>query len=243
MPETYFGYVVLKLDAACPSNSYEFIRRHDSEDKNNANSVSGFISPNEIENNAKLRYCYVPGRGNQAKYPFDRRFGIFAQQPYGVDGTYQHQLHVDDEDSDNGNYWEYSAAAQNYKGQISLIINGKKNTDYNILYWDGPSLAKKAIEPSNEKPSAEISAPVANKASATITNVTHDAIKFDLKTAGNAEVFLTSVNGQILAKISAKNLQPGSNTLSWNTANISKGQYIAVIKHNSTMSSKHVILK
>jgi hypothetical protein len=55
------SYAVLLLGDECPNGGYKVKRHFDNEDTGNTNSSSGVITPNVVNGNADLYFCYYPG--------------------------------------------------------------------------------------------------------------------------------------------------------------------------------------
>ncbi|RKH95804.1 hypothetical protein [Corallococcus sp. AB038B] len=128
-------YAVLKLGDYCPMGSKEFIRHFDNEDRNNANSYTGFPWPNVINSNTTLRFCmFEPSYGySMPSFPnLGVEYGVFAPSHYAS----PHWLaagfiHTDDEDRNNANWFSYDGA--NTPGfLVHSMIGGASNTDLRL---------------------------------------------------------------------------------------------------------------
>lgn len=136
-----YDYVVLRLDDACPKGSMAFARYHDTEDSNNNNSPKGsfLVTPNDIGDNAKLEYCFVPKATKNAKYqyPFQKKYGVFAS-PSSSSSIVRNKVKVDDEDSRNKNGWDWRDIKDNsIKDRIKKIVEDGKNVIYHTIKWKG----------------------------------------------------------------------------------------------------------
>lgn len=100
MSRVGYDFAVLSLDNNCPSGTVKVGRHHDCEDSNNANSYTGNIYPNIVNNNATLFYCFVPKTSNpKQKYPFkNKNYGVFANVP-SSDSIAHSEIKIDDQDS------------------------------------------------------------------------------------------------------------------------------------------------
>ena len=231
-----YDYAVLKLSASCPDGTSEIVRRHDSEDYNNKNKYSGNIWPNEVKSNAVLSYCFVPADGNsKRKYPFkDKKYGAFAN-PKRVSDVSHYVVHLDDEDSNNGDYWIPKKLPSNVK----KVMDGDGNTDYHVIKWVGSnSLLSKAAydEVKNTYVAAAPFAPA-------IKGLNRSIVSVELKSAGDVKVSIVGVNGAVLANVAEKNLQPGDHQIKWNSGMVPSGRYIVKIEQNGMVNAKNVILK
>jgi len=138
-----YDYVVLRMDDKCPEGSKAFARRHDTEDSNNANSPKGsfLVSPSDIGDNAKIEYCFVPKETDPKKikypYPFQKSYGVFAN-PSSSSSIVRNQVKIDDEDSGNGNDWDWRDIKDDAtKNRIKNIVEGGDNTIYHTIKWVG----------------------------------------------------------------------------------------------------------
>lgn len=141
----------------------------------------------------------------------------------------------------NANYWIWP---DNFvdTARVQKIMSGTVNTTYHVTWWTGSSSAILAKSANMEYAVADnhaISAPVA----ATVRNVTRSGMDIDLKTAGDVEISLVGINGSSVVKIARQNMQPGVHSISWSSANVPNGRYIAVIKQNGMVRGKNIILK
>ncbi len=137
-----YDYAVLRLDDACPKGSKAFARRHDTEDSDNSNSPKGDFNvwPSDIGDNAKLEYCFVPKETDPKKikypYPFQKQYGVFAA--YSSSSIAHNWVKIDDEDSHNGNDWDWHDIKDNStKDRIKKIVEGGDNTHYHTIKWTG----------------------------------------------------------------------------------------------------------
>ena len=137
-----YDYAVLRLDDSCPKGSKAFARRHDTEDDDNSNSPKGDFSvwPSDIGDNAKLEYCFVPKETDSKKikypYPFQKKYGVFAA--YSSSSIVHNWVKIDDEDSHNGNDWDWHDIKDNStKDRIKKIVEGGDNTHYHTIKWTG----------------------------------------------------------------------------------------------------------
>ena len=138
-----YDYIVLRMDDKCPEGAMAFARRHDTEDHNNENSPKGsfLVWPSDIDDNARLEYCFVPKETDSKKiryqYPFQAKYGVFAN-PESSSSIKKGKVKVDDEDSDNNNGWEwYDIKDGKIKDRIKDIIEGGSNTHYHTIKWVG----------------------------------------------------------------------------------------------------------
>lgn len=243
-----YDYVVLRMDYECPSGSYKFRRHHDTEDSHNNNGISDGLFPNVVGDNADLEYCFVPATaGAKNAFPIknNKNYTIFANER---SNTIAHSvMRVDDEDSDNNNsyYWYGQDKDLYFKNniitRIKRIVNDKDHDTYYSFSWVMPSLNK----------SADYGAPVvANNmndakmsVAAEIKGFDRSSVSFELKSAGNAVVSITNVNGAVVSKIVKENLNPGIHQVEWHSGIVPNGRYVVTIEHNGKISGKNVILK
>ena len=261
MYRTTYDFAVLSLDTDCPSGTHMFARHHDTEDSRNRNSHKGNISPNIVDKNATLFYCYVPRvASSRYKYPVAPVFGVFANQT----GSHiaHSEIYIDDEDthkyingiscpvsipfckltthtSYNANEWYWYGSAKDYESNIHQIIDGSKNTTYHTIRWTGSSrdIFAKSADDAIEAPMA------AMPTSAAIRGLDRSAITIELESAGDAKISVMNVNGAVVANIAQENLMPGVHQIKWNSGIVPNGLYIVRIVHNGLISSKSVILK
>lgn len=285
MPQSPFDYAVLRLDSKCPKNGQPLSRHHDNEDSKNANSYKGKISPNVVNSNATLEYCFVEKTSSpNRKYPFNKSYGVFAN-PSSKTNMAHSEIKIDDEDnkttkvvgqtcgpistpictnfqgatnctivtsiqcqditeSHNSNSWNYKDLAPSRIDRVKKIMSGTDNTTYHVVKWTGSSSAILAKAANMEyATSAANSQAISVSIAATIKNVTRTGINIDLQSAGDVEISIVGINGSSFAKINQKNMQPGIHSISWNSANIPNGRYIATIKQNGMVRGKNIILK
>lgn len=302
MPASSFDYAVLRLDSRCPTGSFAFARHHDCEDDDNNNKKSGNYSPNVIDKNATLEYCFAPASSSTKKYPFSKEYGVFAKPDPAISGVAQYSLYVDDEDDrnryetgeedcivvpdynyefkedgtweeilvgsheqcdprytyHNSNKWIWRTESWNVPGgtfnliamkaivmnRVNKIMYGDENTTYNFVRWNGTTLKKSvaASEPVVAS-AAEIPAPLATNIAANIKSVTRENIGVELQTAGDVEISVVGFNGRTFASFTAKNLQPGFNSINWNSTSVPNGHYIVSVKQNGLTRGINVKLK
>ena len=122
------------MDENCPKGTYPFRRRHDTEDDNNNNSYSGNIWPNEINDNAKLEYCFVPADENsEVEFPFEDYYGVFANK--SSNNIIHSEIKLDDEDDDNNNSWFWYNTPKDIQNRIQNIMNGSSNTICHVIKY------------------------------------------------------------------------------------------------------------
>lgn len=249
LPRATFDYVVLRLDHECPRNSYPFRRVHDTEDKNNANSFWSSIPrawPNDVRRgyNVSLEYCFVPADPNskiifpfREQFPIGRGFGVYAVA--SLPETTNYQLYIDDEDGNNQNAWEWYDTPKSIQNRIKKIMYGSNNTTYNVFTYDPPMYRK--IQADAEEEAKEM--PASKVASVAFKGVDRSVVNVELESAGDVEISFVKPTGGVAARFTKENLGPGAHSLSWNSANVPNGRYIAVIKQNGLMNATNVILK
>lgn len=259
-----FDYVVFRMDSKCPDGTFAFSRHHDTEDKRNQNSYSGYIGPNVVDNNITFEFCFVPGapRTQDLYFPALKNLAVFANyKKYDVNNKWPSvktsRIFIDDEDSNNGNYWSFSKEAEPYKDRIWDIMEGSNNTTYYISFYAGGAIGPVPNPPSysnvakKQIASAEAAAvtPVAaapvvkSASSAAVKNISREVVGVELQTAGDVEISVVGINGHVFAKFSAQNLQPGFHNINWNSASVPAGHYVVSIKHNGSIAGKNVLLK
>ena len=237
-----YDYVVLQLDKECPSGSYSFARRHDTEDSRSRgkNSTSGDVWPSVVGNNADLQYCFVPkDGGSKEKFPFSEEgYGIFANPAEKITNVDHSRIKVDDENTKNWNSWKYYGKASDYKDRIHKIIEDGSDTFYHTVKWNGKSLKKEA-----NMVVVEQAAPAVQSLSPEVKGFDHSAVTVELKSAGSVNVSIVNLKGAVVANIARENLQPGFHSLEWHSGIVPNGRYIVTVKQNGLVSAKNVILK
>ena len=247
-----YDYAVLMLDTKCPLGTHKFKRHHDTEDKNNKNYYEGNISPNVVNRDADLFYCFVPATLRSPKsYPFEG-YGIFAKTyktayiiTNGKGQSFQTEIsgiYIDDEDKNNENSWNYYGYSP--ESRPGAIIDGTKNTTMFVSYWG--TISNAFGIPVSKNGSVDNSATNAGAeqlAAPTIKSLDHTAIAVDLKSAGDVSISVTNANGAVVANIAENNLQPGVHQIKWHAGAIPNGRYIVTIKQNGMVNAKNVILK
>ena len=169
------------------------------------------------------------------------------------------EIYIDDEDDEappwtSRGYWlsegcEYSGATKNGNywkicGDYGPrgIMGGDNNTTYHVVRWTGNStsgmLAKSGDADAFEAPMA-----AAKPVAASIRGLDRSVISVELKSAGDAKVSVMNVNGAVVAKVSAENLQAGIHNLKWNSGIVPNGLYVVTVEHNGMINSKRVLLK
>ena len=247
-----YDYAVLMLDTKCPLGAHKFKRHHDTEDKNNQNYYEGNISPNVVNRDADLFYCFVPATLRSPKsYPFEG-YGIFAKTyntayiiTNGKGQSFQTEIsgiYIDDEDKNNENSWNYYGYSP--ESGPGAIIDGTKNTTMFVSYWGTISNAFGiAISKNGSMDNSATNAGADQLAAPTIKGLDHTAIAVDLKSAGDVSISVTNANGAVVANIAENNLQPGVHQIKWHAGAIPNGRYIVTIKQNGMVNAKNVILK
>ena len=242
LPRISYDYVVLQLDKECPSGSYSFARRHDTEDSRSRgkNSTSGDVWPSVVGNNADLQYCFVPkDGGSKEKFPFSEEgYGIFANPAEKITNVDHSRIKVDDENTKNWNSWKYYGKASDYKDRIHKIIEDGSDTFYHTVKWNGKSLKKEA-----NMVVVEQAAPAVQSLSPEVKGFDHSAVTVELKSAGSVNVSIVNLKGAVVANIARENLQPGFHSLEWHSGIVPNGRYIVTVKQNGLVSAKNVILR
>ena len=242
-----YDYVVFRLDEECPSGAIKFRRHHDTEDKNNENGCSANIAPSVVNKNADLEFCFVPATpGATADFPLSGRGGVFANFKNATTIA-NSTLHVDDEDNDNEDSYEwYETNDYDIRTRIKRIVeevdeknNGHKDTRYHVS-WRMASLAKSAAA---EAPVVAGNVAADKPVAAELKGFDHSSVSFELKSAGNAKITIANLNGAVVAKVSKENLQPGVHSVEWHSGIVPNGRYVVTIEHNGKVSGKNVILK
>lgn len=258
-----YDFAVLSLDSKCPSGTHMFARHHDTEDSRNRNSYRGNISPNVVNKNATLFYCYVPkDNSSRYKYPVEIAYGVFANKT-GTNIAHS-EIKIDDEDTHNfvngfscpvsfpfckltthttynANEWLWFGDAKDYEYDIHKIINGIDNTFYHTIRWTGSAsaiLAKSADAGVIDAPMVA-AAPLAPA----IKGLDRNVVAVELKSAGDAKISVVNVKGAVVANIAEKNLQPGVHQVKWNSGMVPGGRYVVKIEQNGMVDAKNVILK
>lgn len=130
------------------------------------------------------------------------------------------------------------------KNSIKKIMYGDENTTYYFVRWNGTTLKKSvAASESVVASAAEIPAPLATNIAANIKSVTRENIGVELQTAGDVEISVVGFNGRTFASFTAKNLQPGFNSINWNSTSVPNGHYIVSVKQNGLTRGINVKLK
>lgn len=253
LPQTRFGYAVLKLDSECPAGSLPIVRTHDTEDINNYDSYTGYIWPNSVAQgsaHAVLQYCYVPSKaGSSVMYPFDKKYGVFAsKRAYVVDNNNisVSRVFVDDENNANQNAWDRSGVPLHLRSSSQDIMTGAEDTEYYVARWVGPEnamLAKSADAVRADNISVESSLVAAAPLAPAIKGLNRNVVAVELKSAGDAKVSIVGINGAVVANVTEKNLQPGVHQIKWNAGIVPSGRYVVKIEQNGMVSAKNVILK
>jgi hypothetical protein len=101
-PDASMEYAVLKLGTTCPNGSAEVTRRFDNEDCNNANSLTGTITPNTQDRNyTTLKFCvFRHGADAMGGFPsLGISYGVFAPMNFQI-ALSKGWIFIDDEDGD-----------------------------------------------------------------------------------------------------------------------------------------------
>ena len=149
MPASPFDYAVLRLDKKCPEGTKQFSRHHDTEDSRNRNSHSGNISPNIVNKNATLEYCFVPAdEKTKNKYPsFDKnygdKYGVFANPDFNKnpvkkwkDNIAHSEILIDDEDSHSDEKASVCLDRGKKKNGVPVIECFHLGDANNANYWN-----------------------------------------------------------------------------------------------------------
>lgn len=249
MPRVKFDYMVLRLDSKCPEGTFPVRRHHDTEDDTQKNKTWGNVWPNVVSKDIDFEFCFVPKDSKASLgYPFDKKYGVFANPDAKWNIHIAHtQIHIDDEDSNNKNKWEYydKKNDQDFKDKVNKIMNGTKDTDYHFIKWvDIPNpvvigtFAKQANPESFEKTYI-----AATPLAPAIKALNHSVIVVELKSAGDVKISIIDVSGAVIANITEKNLQPGIHQIKWNAGIRSSGRHIVKIAQNGLVNAKNIILK
>lgn len=131
-PSGYNPYAVLKLGPLRLPNSRLLVRHFDNEDRRNANSYSGDISPNIVNSNTTLNFHVIEGVFSSPNpggasfrglpiLPFD--YGVLGDAYLTSSGwsstPYLWNVAIDDEDSGNSNWATFDGA--NYSNGLSFL--------------------------------------------------------------------------------------------------------------------------
>ncbi|WP_173473485.1 hypothetical protein [Fibrobacter succinogenes] len=271
-PKVRYDYVVLRLDASCPSGSYPFARHHDTEDDNNANSPkkSSVVRPSVVDDNATLEYCYVPKDSKASrKYPFEREYGVFSNYNSDKNNIAHVKIKIDDEDNhlkgdmfcyqtqfgtqcdqrrmnNNANlmiwYDSFYPSNIDVKKNAKKIVEDGDNTYYHVIKWKGGALAKSAGA-SESLDYSQMQYVTAAPFAPAIKGLNRNAVAVELKSVGDVKVSIVGVDGAVIANVSEKNLQAGSHQINWNAGMVPSGRYIVKVEQNGMVNAKSVILK
>ena len=258
-----YSYFVLRLGNKCPTGSYAFSHHHDTEDSRNRNGHSGNISPNVVNKNATLEYCYVPKNdSSKVKYPVDIKYGVFSRGSSSISKIAHSEIFIDDEDSNNSNSDEFHFEASDLVSQdidhslefpeaiavynfmmdiYSLLLtswDNLHNTNYHVIKWTGTQNDLKKSSVAEELPMV-----AAAPAAPAIKGLNRTSVAVELKSAGNVKVSIVNIRGAVVASIAQENLQAGAHQLQWNAAMVPSGRYVVKIEQNGMVSAKNVILK
>ena len=258
-----YSYFVLRLGNKCPTGSYAFSHHHDTEDSRNRNSYSGNISPNVVNKNATLEYCYVPANPNSTvKYPVDIKYGVFSRGSSKIKKIAHSEVYIDDEDSKNKNSTDFHFEASDLVSQdidhslefpeaiavynfmmdiYSLLLtswDNLHNTNYHVIKWTGTQNDLKKSSVAEELPMV-----AAAPAAPAIKGLNRTSVAVELKSAGNVKVSIVNIRGAVVASIAQENLQAGAHQLQWNAAMVPSGRYVVKIEQNGMVNAKNVILK
>ncbi|MBR5693692.1 MAG: hypothetical protein IKX42_08365 [Fibrobacter sp.] len=132
-----FDYAVLRLDKKCPSGAQPFQRHHDNEDSNNANHSSGKISPNVVNKDATLEYCFVPKDSkSKVDYPVGKNYGVFAKPKSGEakDNVVYTKFKVDDNDDDKRKVCHTETKCKEEMKEICFNFGGKMECEMHGPY-------------------------------------------------------------------------------------------------------------
>ena len=247
MPRVPYDYMVLRLDSKCPEGTFPVKRHHDTQDKpasNRGNSTWGNVWPNSVGSNIDFEFCFVPKDSkSKIKYPFDTKYGVFAN-PGKRPNIAHTQVHIDDEDSNNANNWDYYEKKKDkeFINKVNNIMNGSHNTDYHFIKWVDESntvvYAKVAVSENIEK-TYIAAAPFAP----TIKGMNKSIVTVELKSIGDVKATIVGINGAVIANIAEKDLQPGIHQIKWNAGTVPNGRYIVKVEQNGMVNAKNVILK
>ena len=247
MPRVPYDYMVLRLDSKCPEGTFPVKRHHDTQDKpkgSQGNSSRGNVWPNSVGSNIDFEFCFVPKDSkSKLKYPFDTKYGVFAN-PGKISNIAHSQVHIDDEDSDNANSWNYydKNKDKDFINKVNNIMNGSHNTDYHFIKWVDESstvvFAKAAVSENIEK-TYIAAAPFAPA----IKGMNKSVVTVELKSTGDVKATIVGINGAVIANIAEKNLQPGIHQIKWHARTVPNGRYIVKVEQNGMVNAKNVILK
>ncbi|MBQ7079343.1 MAG: hypothetical protein IJM92_06705 [Fibrobacter sp.] len=253
LPQARFGYAVLKLDSECPAGSLPITRIHDTEDSANNDSYTGYIWPNTVvkgSTHARLQYCYVPSKaGSSIKYPFDKKYGVFASNRAYVGDESNisvSKVFVDDENNNNQNSWDRNGVPLHLRSSSQDVMTGYQDTEYYVARWVGPAnatLAKSADVAQTDNIAVENTLVAATPLAPAVKGLNRNVVAVELKSAGDVKVSVVGVNGAVIASIAEKNLQPGVQQIKWNAGMVPSGRYIVKVEQNGMVNAKNVILK
>lgn len=131
-------YAVLKLGDECPNGGYTVSRYHDTEDNSNKNSSTGPISPNVVNDNIRLYFCYYPGEAFDGPAPYHSDFptisgfssyGVFSNNAAQLNAYHGSRLH-DDEDNSNSNSLSVPSMPAKARSALSRVMYTGSNTTY-----------------------------------------------------------------------------------------------------------------
>ncbi len=252
LPRTPYGYAVLKMDSECPAGSRTIIRTHDTEDSGNIDAYSGYIWPNSVRGggaHAVLHFCYVPSqRGSTVKYPFAKKYGIFANPRTTLSESVAavNEIFIDDENNGNQNAWNRRDIPEHLSTASYDVMEGSTDTKYRVLRWVGSEsamLAKNADVAQTGNIAVENTLVAAAPLAPAVKGLNRDVVAVELKSAGDVRVSIVGVNGAVIANVSEKNLQAGVHQIKWNAGMAPSGRYIVKIEQNGMVNAKNVILK
>lgn len=130
---SYYGFnrrhAVLKLGALNPSGSTkQLLRYFDNEDYNNTNSHTGDISPNSQGRNTALTFHIFPAVSGGMS-PFFMSSYVITDE--GYPNTTYYKYYIDDEDSNNEDYWKINGGSRTSSSGETFIY-GDHNTTIKI---------------------------------------------------------------------------------------------------------------
>ncbi|MCK9183580.1 MAG: hypothetical protein M0P13_11990 [Fibrobacteraceae bacterium] len=110
---------------------------------------------------------------------------------------------------------------------------------YNVDYrpTGGPILKKAIAKP------AESASTLEKACDTRISSISRNEIRFSLKSEGMTEISIMSTNGKKVFSVPASRMASGENSILWSSAGLSNGLYVAVLKHNGSVSGKSFMLK
>ena len=154
----------------------------------------------------------------------------------------------------NGNSWNFNyginiatpstADIIDYSSRIARIFKimyGEDDTIFNVIRWNGGSLAKSADVVDNI--AIENTLVAAAPLAPAIKGLNRNAVAVELKSTGDVNVSIVGVNGAIIANITEKILQAGTHQIKWNSGMVPSGHYIVKVEQNGMVNAKNVILK